>query len=117
MGSSCEKRIVGMRPGEKLHEEMITASDSPTTLDLGEYFAILPTDRVEGYKKRYKEAGIEYSTSTDRAIGVDMVKKLRKRIPLRRLGKVEDICLGLGFIIDNKYYTGCILEIDGGLTI
>lgn len=34
--------IVGIRPGEKIHEEMITASDSPNTVDLGDYFAILP---------------------------------------------------------------------------
>jgi UDP-N-acetylglucosamine 4,6-dehydratase (inverting) len=38
---SCRQEIVGIRPGEKLHEEMITCSDSPNTLDLGEYFAIL----------------------------------------------------------------------------
>ena len=37
------KRVVGIRPGEKLHEEMITASDSPNTVDLGRYFAILPS--------------------------------------------------------------------------
>lgn len=39
----CERRIVGIRPGEKLHEEMITASDSYNTVDLGHYFAILST--------------------------------------------------------------------------
>lgn len=43
IGPSCEQRIVGIRPGEKLHEEMITASDSPSTVDLGAYYAILPT--------------------------------------------------------------------------
>jgi UDP-N-acetylglucosamine 4,6-dehydratase/5-epimerase len=37
----CELRIVGVRPGEKLHEEMITASDSLATVDLGKYYAIL----------------------------------------------------------------------------
>ncbi len=39
----CERRIVGIRPGEKVHEEMITASDSYMTVDLGEYYAILPS--------------------------------------------------------------------------
>ncbi len=34
--------IVGIRPGEKVHEEMITASDSFNTVDLGKYYAILP---------------------------------------------------------------------------
>lgn len=56
IGPSCEKPITGIRPGEKIHEEMITASDSFTTVDLGEYYAILPSDgRVE---KLYQEAGI-----------------------------------------------------------
>jgi UDP-N-acetylglucosamine 4,6-dehydratase (inverting) len=43
IGPECEHPIVGIRPGEKIHEEMITASDSFNTVDLGEYFAILPT--------------------------------------------------------------------------
>jgi UDP-N-acetylglucosamine 4,6-dehydratase len=37
----CEQKLVGIRPGEKLHEEMITSSDAPNTVDLGNYFAIL----------------------------------------------------------------------------
>ena len=46
IGPSCERTIVGIRPGEKIHEEMITASDSYTTIDFGEYFAILPSDHT-----------------------------------------------------------------------
>ena len=44
IGPSCDKPVVGIRPGEKIHEEMITASDSFSTFDLGDYFAILPSD-------------------------------------------------------------------------
>lgn len=39
----CEKVIVGIRPGEKVHEEMITPSDSFSTYDVGDYYVILPT--------------------------------------------------------------------------
>lgn len=39
----CRQEVVGLRPGEKIHEEMITASDSYQTVDLGAYFAILPS--------------------------------------------------------------------------
>ncbi len=39
----CEQEIVGIRPGEKIHEEMITSSDSFYTYDLGKYFTILPS--------------------------------------------------------------------------
>ena len=38
----CEQKIVGIRPGEKIHEEMITSSDSFSTYDLGKYYVILP---------------------------------------------------------------------------
>lgn len=43
IGPECELRVVGIRPGEKIHEEMITASDSLNTVDLGPYYAILPS--------------------------------------------------------------------------
>ena len=44
IGPDCRQEIVGIRPGEKIHEEMITVSDSPNTVDLGDYYAILPTN-------------------------------------------------------------------------
>ena len=43
IGPECQHPIVGVRPGEKIHEEMITSSDSYNTVDLGKYYAILPT--------------------------------------------------------------------------
>lgn len=43
IGPECRQEIVGIRPGEKIHEEMITASDSFNTVDMGRYFAILPS--------------------------------------------------------------------------
>jgi UDP-N-acetylglucosamine 4,6-dehydratase (inverting) len=39
----CELEVIGIRPGEKIHEEMITASDSFYTYDLGKYYTILPS--------------------------------------------------------------------------
>jgi UDP-N-acetylglucosamine 4,6-dehydratase len=42
IGPECEHPVVGIRPGEKIHEEMITSSDSLNTVDLGSYYAILP---------------------------------------------------------------------------
>ena len=52
IGPSCHKPIVGIRPGEKIHEEMITTSDSFSTVDLGQYYAILPVSRsnIQDYK-------------------------------------------------------------------
>ncbi|KKI99125.1 UDP-N-acetylglucosamine 4,6-dehydratase (inverting) [Prochlorothrix hollandica] len=42
IGPDCEHPVVGIRPGEKVHEEMITSADSYTTVNLGMYYAILP---------------------------------------------------------------------------
>ncbi len=39
----CEIEIIGIRPGEKIHEEMITTSDAFNTYDLGKYYTILPS--------------------------------------------------------------------------
>lgn len=60
---------VGIRPGEKIHEEMITASDSLNTFDLGEYYAILPPGDPQAvaafcaaYDGRPVEAGFSYNS-------------------------------------------------------
>ena len=42
IGPECKHKIIGIRPGEKVHEEMITPSDSFYTYDLGKYYTILP---------------------------------------------------------------------------
>lgn len=53
----CEKEVVGVRPGEKIHEEMISISDSFTTYDIGKYFVILP--QASNYK--FEEFKIKYN--------------------------------------------------------
>ncbi|MFX0556531.1 UDP-N-acetylglucosamine 4,6-dehydratase (inverting) [Maribacter sp. CXY002] len=42
IGPECEHKVIGIRAGEKIHEEMITSSDSFFTYDLGKYFVIIP---------------------------------------------------------------------------
>jgi len=68
----CRQEIVGVRPGEKIHEEMITASDSPNTVDLGPYYAILPsggTFSIDDYCRttgaRRVEPGFSYDSGTN----------------------------------------------------
>ncbi|TYO98367.1 UDP-N-acetylglucosamine 4,6-dehydratase (inverting) [Geothermobacter ehrlichii] len=41
----CKTEIVGIRPGEKLHEEMVTATDAINTVEFDDYFVILPSIR------------------------------------------------------------------------
>ncbi|MDV7137593.1 UDP-N-acetylglucosamine 4,6-dehydratase (inverting) [Maribacter sp. TH_r10] len=52
----CEKPVIGIRPGEKIHEEMITPSDSFYTYDLGKYYTILPSThkwKLEDFVKEF----------------------------------------------------------------
>ena len=72
IGPECEVKIVGIRPGEKIHEEMITTSDSLNTVDLGPYYAILPStgdQYVEDYMKKRGgtpvEPGFAYNSGTN----------------------------------------------------
>ena len=39
----CKQNIVGIRPGEKMHEEMITQSDALNTIEFEDYYVILPS--------------------------------------------------------------------------
>lgn len=57
IGPECEHPVIGIRPGEKVHEEMITPSDSFYTYDLGKYFTILPARpkwSLEKFKQEFK---------------------------------------------------------------
>ena len=42
IGPNCAKEIIGIRPGEKVHEDLITAAESFSTIDIGNFYAILP---------------------------------------------------------------------------
>jgi UDP-N-acetylglucosamine 4,6-dehydratase (inverting) len=53
----CEQRVIGVRPGEKIHEEMITASDSFNTVDMGRYYAILPSGGAYTLEHYCKQLG------------------------------------------------------------
>jgi UDP-N-acetylglucosamine 4,6-dehydratase len=54
---NASHEIVGIRPGEKLHEEMITSSDSYNTVDLGRYYAILPVQPTDIREKYLANGG------------------------------------------------------------
>lgn len=48
---NCRHEIVGIRPGEKLHEEMITITDAINTIDFKDYFVILPAMNLWNVKE------------------------------------------------------------------
>jgi 3-oxoacyl-[acyl-carrier protein] reductase len=51
------------------------------------------------------------------AMRPEMLDKLVAPVPLQRLGKVTEIAHAARFIFENDYYTGRILELDGGLRL
>jgi UDP-N-acetylglucosamine 4,6-dehydratase len=72
IGPDCEIKIVGIRPGEKIHEEMITVADSFTTIDMGKYYAILPQVSkwsIDEYKFKFGaksvDPGFQYNSGTN----------------------------------------------------
>jgi UDP-N-acetylglucosamine 4,6-dehydratase/5-epimerase len=69
IGPECDKPVVGIRPGEKIHEEMITDSDSYYTYDLGKYYTILPATHkwsLEEFVKKFNaekvKPGFQYNS-------------------------------------------------------
>ena len=59
---NCEHKIVGIRPGEKLHEEMITVSDAMNTLEFDNYYVIVPSIDLWSKTKFMNESGEEVGT-------------------------------------------------------
>ena len=86
IGPECEKPIVGIRPGEKVHEEMITASDSFNTFDLGKYYAILPQvprfdldEFINHHSAKPVEQGFRYNSGeNDEWESVETLRRLIK---------------------------------------
>lgn len=86
IGPNCKKEIVGIRPGEKIHEEMITASDSYNSYDIGKYYVILPTvprfslnEYIEEHKATKVTEGFSYtSDKNDHWINTEEIRKLIK---------------------------------------
>jgi UDP-N-acetylglucosamine 4,6-dehydratase/5-epimerase len=82
----CEHVIIGIRPGEKVHEEMITPSDSFYTYDLGKYYTILPAthkwtlqDYVQEFNAVKVESGFAYNSGENTEWeSVDGLRKLIK---------------------------------------
>ena len=70
---NAKTKVVGIRPGEKLHEEMITETDALNTIEFGNYYAILPSvsfnhkkeDFVVHHNAKYVETGFKYNSGTN----------------------------------------------------
>ena len=68
----AEKRMTGIRPGEKLHEEMITETDALSTIEFDKYFVILPSvplwnidDFMRKFDGKLCPPGFRYQSGTN----------------------------------------------------
>jgi len=83
---NCEHRVIGVRPGEKIHEEMITTSDSFSTYDMGKYYVILPqvtgwkfSDFIQHFNPTKVAEGFNYSSGSNTEwLSVDELRNLIK---------------------------------------
>jgi FlaA1/EpsC-like NDP-sugar epimerase len=71
IGPNCEQKFTGIRPGEKIHEDLITTNDSLTTVDLDDYYCILPNGgSIESHalyeRSRAVAPGFAYNSGINR---------------------------------------------------
>jgi UDP-N-acetylglucosamine 4,6-dehydratase (inverting) len=80
VSDSCKTNIIGIRPGEKIHEEMISSYDSLNTIDLGRCFAILNQNNLEFYKdEKFLHPDFTYQSNTNNNfLNVAQLKKIIK---------------------------------------
>ncbi len=83
----CKTQIVGIRPGEKIHEEMITETDALNTVEFDKYFVILPSFKptwsIDEFKKTFKgeycKQGFRYNSGENTDwLTVEQLKQLIK---------------------------------------
>ena len=87
ISSKCKTPIIGIRPGEKIHEEMISSSDSQNTLELKNFYIILPSlnEKILSiYKKKLgakkvKKNFIYSSNSNDKFLTLKELSQLVKK--------------------------------------
>jgi UDP-N-acetylglucosamine 4,6-dehydratase len=95
MAPDCTIKVIGIRPGEKLHEMMISADDARTTVDLGDRYAIEPAfaeysrEPLEG---RPLPEGFSYASDTndDWLDGSALLKLLEDAAPVQRRRRATD---------------------------
>jgi UDP-N-acetylglucosamine 4,6-dehydratase (inverting) len=90
LAPECTIKIIGIRPGEKIHEEMITETDSINTIEFDDYYVILPSlplwntekfrNESNGKPGKFCELGFKYNSGTNkRFLTIDEIKELVKK--------------------------------------
>ena len=80
-------KLIGIRKGEKIHEEMITTADSQTTYEINKYFVILPDNSKQIFKKFKKKfsnmkkvkPNFNYNSKNNKFLNIFELKNLIKK--------------------------------------
>jgi UDP-N-acetylglucosamine 4,6-dehydratase len=91
MDDKSKFNTTGIRPGEKIHEQLFTISDNPNIIEFKDFFIIKPTLNIRGInyqKTKIGEIGkkinkkIEYNSNNKNKISIDGIKKILKKIKI-----------------------------------
>jgi UDP-N-acetylglucosamine 4,6-dehydratase/5-epimerase len=75
-------KFIGIKRGEKIHEELLNPNDAPYSLNLGKYYVILPDNhkkRIQKYKKfKFKKVdkNFSYTSNQKKFLNINQLKKL-----------------------------------------
>ena len=61
--------------------------------------------------------GFFNTTSTQQSLSESVLSKWKKNVPIGRLGELNELLRATEFLIENDYYNGKILQLDGGLNL
>ncbi len=83
---SCSRQVTGIRPGEKLHEEMITETDGLNTIEFADYYVIIPSTpmwKIDAFRETFggeqREYGFSYASNTNTQwLSVEEIRNLIK---------------------------------------
>jgi UDP-N-acetylglucosamine 4,6-dehydratase (inverting) len=80
--SSPKIKLIGIRPGEKIHEEMISQNESRSTYDIGKFYCILPeaNNKIINFYKKFKKVpdGFNYSSDNNHFLKIKEIEKIIK---------------------------------------
>jgi UDP-N-acetylglucosamine 4,6-dehydratase len=86
INKNCKIKFVGIRPGEKIHEEMVSINDSRSTLDIGKFYIILPykdNNFLKYYKKfngRFVNENFSYNSLNNKFLNIEQINEILKNI-------------------------------------
>jgi len=76
-------KIIGMRPGEKIHEDLLSEEEGERTVDLGDYYVVLPQIRIphteEKYKNHKRIGSLRYGSDNTRRLSIKELKKILQK--------------------------------------